>query len=404
MAEYWYEALTATGAVEEGWLTAVDEQEIEERLRASGSYLVRAEARPRPRPVVTLTDGKVDRAELIAFTEYMASSVQVGIPLLTALEDLEERLQTRRMKRIVREIRHAMSEEGRPLSEALEQHPKAFTPLYIGAIAAGEASGQLDYVLKQLVDHLDWQREITSQMRQATTYPIIVLVGVGLVILILLAVVYPRLLPILTTRDVELPLPTRVLMTSSIFLRERWYLLLIGFATVVGGVMLARATATGAYLLDTAALRVPVFGRLTREISMARLVTYLGLFYRSGVELILGLTLVEQMMSNRLVARAVRDAREAVVGGQTMASAFGRSGLFPPMVVRAIALGESTGSLDETLRRVQSYYEREIPMMVRRLTTALQPMLVIVLGGVILMVALSIVLPVMSIYESIGRR
>jgi type IV pilus assembly protein PilC len=404
MPEYWYEALTATGTAEEGWLTAADEQEIEERLRAAGSFLVRAEVRPRPRPAVTHTDGKVDRAELLAFTEYMASSVQVGIPMLTALDDLEERLQTRRMKRIVREVRHSMAEEGKALSEALEAHPKAFSPLYVGTIAAGEASGHLDYVLKQLVEHLDWQQEITSHLRQATTYPIIVLLGVGAVILILLAVVYPRLLPILTSRDVELPLPTRILMTTSIFLRARWYVLLLGLAGTAIAVTAARATETGRRLFDTISLKVPVFGRISREVNMARLVTYLGLFYRSGVELILGLTLVERMMGNRVVASAVREAREAVVGGQTMSSAFGRSGLFPPMVVRAIALGESTGSLDETLRRVQTYYQREIPVLVRRMTTALQPMLVILLGGVILMVALSIVLPIMSIYESIGRR
>lgn len=404
MPEYWYQALTSSGTAEEGWVTAADEQEIEERLRTAGSFLVKAEQRARPRPEIVHTDGKVDRTELLAFTEYLASSVQVGIPMLSALEDLEDRLQTRRMKRIVREVRHSMSEEGKPLSEALERHPKAFTPLYIGAIAAGEASGHLDYVLKQLVEHLDWQQEITSQTRQATTYPIIVLVGVGLVILLLLAIVYPRLLPILTSRDVELPLPTRVLMSLSVFLRTRWFVMLMGAAGAMLALTAIRATEKGRFLLDGIALKVPVFGRLARETNMARLVTYLGLFYRSGVELILGLTLVERMMGNRVVARAVRDAREAVVAGQTMSSAFGRSGLFPPIVVRAIALGESTGSLDETLRRVQNYYEREIPLLVRRLTTSLQPMLVVVLGGVILMVALSIVLPIMSIYESIGRR
>ena len=404
MPEYWYEAVTPNGKVEEGWITAADEVEVEDRVRNGGNFLVRTEQRTRDvAGPAAATDGKVDRRDLQALTEYLASSIQVGIPLLTTLQDIEPRLQTKRMRAIVAEVRIAMSEHGKTLSEALAEHPKAFSPLYIGTVAAGEASGHLDYVMRQLVDHLDWQQEITNQVRQATMYPAIVLTGVGVLILILLAVVYPRLLPILLTRDVELPLPTRILMGLSVFLRENWRLLVLGVFGLIGSLWAFRRTAAGSWFFDGLALRLPIFGKLTREINMARLVTYLGLFYRSGVELILGLSLVERMMANRVVANAVRDAREAVIGGETMASAFARAGLFPPMVVRGIALGESTGNLDETLKRVETYYAREIPVAVRRLTTALQPLLVVLLGGVILVVALSIVLPVMSIYEAIGR-
>ncbi len=385
-------------------MTAPDEEGVDERLRSAGAHLVRAEARVRAAEPTALTDGKVDRRELLAFLEYLAGSFDVGIPLLATLDDVQKRLTSKKLKKIVTEVHYAISDEGKSLSQALAEHPKTFDALYVSTIQAGEASGQLGFALRQLVEYMDWQEQITSQVRQATLYPLIVLGAVGMLVVGLIGFVFPRILPLLRSQTIPLPLPTRIIMVASAFLRGHWVFLLVMAWALFGGYVLLRKSPRGSYLLDQLSMRMPVTGKLMRETNMARFVTYLSLFYRTGVELILALTLVERMLTNQVVARAVAEAREAIIEGDSLTAAFGRSQVFPPVVMRSIALGESTGRLDESLVRAKDYYTREIPAAVRRMITVLQPLLVMLLGGVILTVALAIILPILNIYSSIGVR
>jgi type IV pilus assembly protein PilC len=401
MPEFAYEALTPDGVVARGAMPAADEAELEDRLRSQGSYLIRAEVarRERRRP----TRGGIERRELLGLTEYLAGSVEAGIPILTSLDDVGTRLKSRRARQIVADVRRSMAEEGMSLSEALSEHPQAFSKLYISTVSAGEASGQLDYALSQLIEYLDWQEEIRSQLRQATIYPAIVLAGMAGLIGLLVGFVFPRLFPVLSTFDVALPWPTVVIMSIGLFL-QRWWLVLLGaLVGLVVVVLLVRQTRRGRYVLDRMTLGLPVFGPLIHQINMARLVTYLALFYRTGVELLHGLRMVEEMMENAVVSRAVGRARVAVSQGETLAAAFSATSLFPTVVTRSIALGESTGSLDVALGRAKRYYDREVPASVRRMLTTLQPLLVVLMGGVIVVIALSIFLPILTIYQSIGR-
>jgi type II secretory pathway component PulF len=373
-------------------------------LRASGNFLIEAKPREKKKAVTQRTDGAVPRRQLLAFMEYLASSVQVGMPLLTTLSDVEARLENRRLRKIISEVRESISEEGRSLSESLALHPKAFPEMYITTIQAGEASGRLDFVLQQLVQYLDWQETISGQVRQATMYPMIVLGAIGMLILVLIGFVFPKIIPVLQQRSASLPLPTRIIMATSTFLRAEGMIVL---ALIVGTFIVFKVLRSRPRLgtvIDRMQLKLPIVGDLIRNVNMARLVTYLGLFYRSGVEIILALTLVERMIANRVVAAAVNRVRLDIEGGETMAVAFGRNPLFPPVVVRSVALGETTGQLDESLARAQTFYEREVPSAVRRMITALQPALIMVMGSVVLLVALAMILPILSIYQSIGVR
>jgi type II secretory pathway component PulF len=390
--DFWYKALTGSGAVQEGWISAPTETQVEEELRRQGAFLIAAEQRERKRRI---TD---------AFIEYLSGSFSAGIPLLTILDDVGRRLRSAKLRAIVDEVRVAVAEEGKSLSEAMAQHPKAFPKLFIATIQAGEASGQLAFSLQQLVEYLDWQENISGSVRQATMYPIIVLSAVSLLVAGLVGFVFPRIIPILRTRDVELPLPTRIIMTASLLIRDHWMAVLVTLALLVVAVVLLRRSERGRLLLDTLIIRAPVIGQFVLEVNIARVVTYLSLFYRTGVDLIQSLLLVEQMATNKVVAGIVRDARIRIEGGETMAAAFGRSPLVPVIVMRSLALGESTGRLDEALERAKLYYAREIPAAVRRVVTLIQPTMIVVLGGVILLVALAIMLPILNIYNSIGAR
>ena len=406
MPRFAYEALTERGTIERGETGAASEIELETRLREQGQYLIRAEPREETdapsASVRKRTDGKVNRKDLLAFTEYLSGSTQAGIPILTTLGDIEAQLDSQLMRTITAELRESMAEEGKTLSEAMAEHPRAFNRLFVATVEAGETTGQLDYAVQQLVDYLEWHREITLQIRQATMYPIIVLCTMAGLVALLVTVVYPRLLPVFEGFDVELPWPTRMVMGAGSFLREEWPFLLGG---VVAFVVLWRVygrTESGRLRIDTMKLKMPVFGRLMHELEMARLVTYMGLFYRTGVDLLRGLALLEQMMTNQRVARAVGQARADISGGDSIAHALAATKLFPTVVIRSFALGESTGKLDESLERARMYYAREVPASVRRMLTALQPVLIVFLGGIIALVALSIFVPIVRVYQSVG--
>jgi type II secretory pathway component PulF len=401
LPDYWYQALTGSGAVQEGWMNAPSEIIVETQLRQQGSYLLKVEARAR---VKKFTDGKVDRRELLAMLEYLSGSFTAGIPILATLEDLPKRLRTARLKTIVEEVRHSVADEGKSLSDALTEHPKAFSQLLVSTIQAGEASGQLSFALAQLVEYVEWQENISASVRQATMYPIIVLLAVGLLVTGLVGFVFPRILPVLRTRSVELPLPTRIIMSASSFIDHYWLLLVVITIVAVVAVILIRRNEEGRYATDRLILRIPVIGQFILEVNMARVVTYIGLFYRAGVDLLRALELVEQMTTNRVVGRVVRDARGLIAGGETISAAFARSPLVPVIVMRSLALGEQTGRLDESLERAQKYYAREIPAGVRRVVTFIQPALIVVLGSVVLLTALAIMLPILNIYNSIGVR
>jgi type II secretory pathway component PulF len=401
LPDYWYQALTGSGAVEEGWINATSEIVVEEQLRRKGAFLIKAEAKSRAKKV---TDGKVDRKELLAFLEYLAGSFTAGLPLLTILDDVQRRLRTSKLKAIIAEVRFSVADEGKSLSEALAEHPKAFPQIYVATIQAGEASGQLAFSLQQLVDYLDWQEGISAAMRQATMYPIVVLAAVGLLVTGLVGFVFPRILPILRLRNVDLPLPTKIIMAVSDFLRHNSITLIVVVVLLAVGIAMMRRTDRGRLIVDAAVLKIPVLGEFILEVNMARVVTYLGLFYRTGVDLLQSLLLVENMATNKVVSAVVRDARERITGGETITNAFGRSPLVPIVVMRSLALGESTGRLDESLERAKLYYSREIPAAVRRVITLIQPVLIVTLGGVVLLVALAIMLPILNIYNTIGVR
>lgn len=384
-------------------MAATSEDDLAERLRESGSFLVRS--RPAERPAgAKKVDGKIEKKHLLALLEYMAGSAQVGMPIMTTLTDVEPRLESKKLRAIVSQMRDTMSLEGRSLSEAMAEHPKAFESFYISTIEAGEASGQLDYVLAQLVKHLDWQQTIGSQIKQAVLYPIIIVVAIAGLLVVLVGFVFPRLIPVLTSRGGDLPMATRMVMGASEIIRGYWIAFVGGFAASGAFLGIGRRNPAIRVKIDAFLLRLPVFGELISQINMARLVTYLAMFYRTGVEIVYSLELSERLVGNRAVARAVAGVREAIIGGESLGTAFAASPIFPPMVVRSISLGEITGHLDDALNRASIYYEREIPAAVRRMVTILQPALIALMGGAVLLVALAIILPILGIYDSIGRR
>ncbi len=397
--QYSYQALTQSGALTRGWMQAESEEELAARLREQGQYLVRAR---KARRAKVYSDGPISNQDLTHVIEYLATSLEAGIPLLQTLTDLENRLPRRRIRRMVSEIREALL-HGESLSDTMAHYPKALSKLVVSTVKAGETTGRLDFALRQLLAYLDWVQEIRVLIRQATTYPAIVVIGVIALLVTLMVVLFPKILPVLESFQVSLPLPTRITIEGARFVARQWAALVAGFLSLVSLLWVAARTSPGKKLIDSALLKLPVIGPVVLDINMARLVTYLSLCYTTGVGVLGGLRLVEEMLANSVLAKAVGRARAAIERGASIAQAFVEEAVFPTIVTRSLALGESTGRLDDALQRVKLYYDRELPARVRRLLSLLNPALVVLLGAVILIVGLAIILPIMNLYRSLGR-
>ena len=274
-----------------------------------------------------ISDGKIDRKELLAFLEYVAGSFEVGIPILDSLDDVVTRLQSKLLRKIILEVRYAVAEEGKSMSAAMGEHPSHSRSCASGRFAPVRRA--VSWLCAPPASWTTWTgRSRSRRNSQATMYPIIVVVAVILLVIGLIGFVFPRILPLLATQK-ELPVPTRVILFLSNFIRTKWLLALITVNAIIMAVYFLRRTERGRLFFDRLNLRLPIFGPVILDVNMARVVTYLSLFYRTGVDLVMSLTIVERIISSKAVAAAIANAREQVTQGVSLAAGLGQSKLFP---------------------------------------------------------------------------
>ena len=264
---------------------------------------------------------------------------------------------------------------------------------------SGETTGRLDEVLREIVKFLEWQEELVGTIKQATTYPIIVLCALMGLIGVMFTFVLPRFLTIFDGFNIPLPLPTRITIAISNFFQNFWWLMIAGIVAAIVGLRVANRTPQGRMILDRVKLRIPIFGELSRKIALSRFAHYLATLFGAGVNIMNALEVVERVVGNMVLSDVVRKARLQVGTGQSVAGALRESKEFPPMVVRMVTIGETTGGLEETLQKVADYYDREVPQTIKRLFTALEGLVIIALGVVVLFVVLSIILPMLSLQQ-----
>ena len=410
MPTYKYKAINDEGKTVKGLLSAEGEEELESALDNQNLYLISVkETNKRGAPAGgsapagrgRTVRAHVKRSELISFTVHLATIIGAGVPLLQGLDDMIEETVNPRFKSVIRGIKSQI-EEGSSISEAFGQHPEVFSELYIAILKSGETTGRLDEVLREIVKFLEWQDELVGTIKQATTYPIIVMCALGGLIGIMFTFVLPRFLSIFDGFNIPLPLPTRIVIAISSFFQNFWWLLLAGIIAAFVGLRAANRTPQGRMVLDRIKLKIPVFGELSRKIALSRFSHYLASLFGAGVNIMNALEVVERVVGNAVLADVVRKARLQVGAGQSVAGALRESKEFSPMVVRMVTIGETTGSLEETLQRVAEYYDREVPQTVKRLFTALEGLVIILLGVVVLFVVLSIILPMLSLQQLAG--
>lgn len=345
---------------------------------------------------------RISVQEVAVATRQLATLLGAGIPLVSALNALIDQIENKALKRVYSAVKQRVN-EGASLGDALADHPKAFTGLYVNMIRAGESSGALDVVLYRLADFTEGQAQLRSKILGSLMYPVImVFVMIGIMI-ILFAVVIPRITLIFKNANAQLPLPTRVLIGTSEIARDYWWALLAAAVLLVFTGARVFKSRRGRAQVDRLSLVAPVFGPIVRMLAVGRFARTLATLLHSGVPLLTALEIVKNVVTNTVLTGAIEDVREAVREGASIADPLRRSRQFPPIVVHMVAIGEKSGALEDMLFKVADSYEQQVELRIGMLTTLLEPMLILVMGAGVGFVVFSILMPILQLNQFVGR-
>ena len=399
MPSYQYKAIDKTGQPARGGLDAVNEVDLELRLRRMGLDLITCKLVDRQTSSVA-SGGNVTRQDLVNFCFDMEQMVRSGIPIIDGLRDMRDSIDSPRFCEVLTIMTEDM-EAGSVLSQCMATHPDAFDRVFVSLIRAGEQSGQLPEVFKNLADTIRWQDELISQTRRLLMYPALTLVVVLAVMAALLIFLVPQIAQLFKSMGLALPMQTQVLLVVSGFARDFWLpILLLPVVAVVTLVVIVRRSSKAAYLWDYAKLRLPVIGPILQKIILSRFTNVFGLMYRSGITVLDAIRISEDVVGNRVVADGLNRAVQQIGAGDGMTETFNNLGLFPPLVIRMLRVGETTGALDVALANVTYFYNRDVKDSVDKGLKMLGPMLTLILGGLIAFVIWAVLGPV---YDILGK-
>ncbi|NHZ38036.1 type II secretion system F family protein [Massilia rubra] len=398
MPLYAYRAMDLAGQMVPGAMDATNSADLELRLRRMDLDLI--DFRVAGQRAVAFGKRVVRRTDLINFCFHMEQLTAAGVPILDGLGDLRDSLDHPRFREIVTDLIESI-EGGLTLSEALRHHDEVFDNTFTSLITAGESSGKLAEVFRNLSESLKWQDELAAQTKKIITYPIVVAVVVLAVTFFLMIVLVPQLTSFIKNMGGELPFHTRALIAvSNVFIHYWAILLALPLLAWFGGRAWLRRSDSARMLADGLKLRLPLIGPVLHKIILARFATFFGLMYGSGITILECIRLSEGIVANRVVAAGLQRAAHLISDGQSVTLAFQNSGIFPPLVLRMLRVGESTGSLESALRNVSYFYNREVKEMIERVQSLIEPAMTVTLGLLLGWIMLSVLGP---IYDTMSQ-
>lgn len=339
-----------------------------------------------------LGSGRPGADDLILFSRQMYTLTKAGVPLIRGLQGLGGSTRNPALREAIEDVVDAL-ESGHELSAALARHPKVFSSLFVNLVRIGESTGNLEHSFLQIGEYLELDRDIRARVKAAMRYPVMVISAIFIAITILMIWVIPVFARFFSQQDAELPLPTKILISTSEFAAQWWWIIL---AVMVAGALLLRSwvrTDTGRYRWHRAKLRLPVIGSILHEATMARFARAFALVYRAGVPLVHGLTLVSRAVENEYVGQAVRDMRTGVERGESLSRTAAAAGLFSPLVLQMLNVGEETGDVDAMLQETAEFYEREVDYDLNNLSAYIEPILLVFMAILVFVLALGVFLP-----------
>ncbi len=392
---------SAKGENLSGEYEAGSRAEVSDHLRKKRIVISSIKKKPKDIEIKLFEKKSVSVKEMAIFTRQFATMVNAGLPLVQCLEVLSRQLENKYFKSVVQQVM-ADVEGGSTMAEGLGKHPKVFTELYVNMVAAGEAGGILELILSRLAVFMEKADALQRKVKGAMTYPVIVLTVAGGACIFMLMFVIPVFAKMFSDFGGELPAPTRIVMNLSIFLRSYWWALGGGAAIGTFSFKRYKATEKGQFVVDKLSMKIPILGDVILKSAVAKFTRTLGTLIGSGVPILQGLEITSKTAGNKVMQVAIEKTAKSISQGDTIAAPLKESGVFPPMVVQMISIGEQTGALDEMLSKIADFYDDEVDTAVESLTAAIEPIMIVVMGTMVGGMLVAMYLPMFKMSEIVG--
>ncbi len=399
---YTWVAETKKGRKLKGELEAVSEQIARAQLRKRNLKILKL--KPKPKDLfanIGFMQPKVTNKDIVIFTRQFSTMIDAGLPLVQGLNILAEQAENPKFRSILKQITKDV-EGGSTLAEAMKKHPKVFNDLFVNLIAAGEVGGILDTILQRLATFIEKAEELKSKIKGALTYPIVVICIAFIVIAVILIFVIPVFQDMFASFGSALPAPTQLVVNMSDFMKGNIHWVILAIIAVSFVFKQYRNTKGGRKTTDAIALKLPVFGNLLKKSAVARFTRTLGTMLSSGVPILDSLEIVAKTAGNVVIEEIIYEVRGSIAEGQTIAEPLSENDVFPSMVIQMISVGEATGALDTMLEKIADFYDKEVDAAVDALTSMLEPLLMLFLGGAIGGLVVAMYLPIFSMAGAVG--
>lgn len=404
MPKFNWEARAKTGGSQKGVMEADTVDIVEAQLKKYGfsNISIKSESKGIGFKLPSFGGGgKIDTKDLVVFTRQFATMIDSGLPLVQCLDILSGQQENKVFKDILLKVKESV-ESGSTFADALAKHPKAFDQLFVNLIAAGEIGGILDTILNRLAAYIEKSMKLKKQIKGAMVYPITIMSIAVVVVGVILVFVIPTFAKMFVEFGGELPAPTKFVIALSNFLVKYIFVLIGGFYAVVWGIKKYYATPGGQKNIDRMALKAPIAGPLIRKVAVAKFTRTLGTMVSSGVPIMDGLDIVAKTAGNKIVEEAIYSVRQAISEGKTMAEPLAACGVFPPMVVQMISVGEATGAMDTMLNKIADFYDDEVDDAVGAMTAMMEPLLMVFLGTTVGGLVVAMYLPIFKLAGAVG--
>lgn len=402
MGAYSYRAIDEQSNIRQGRISAGSVDDVERILSGQGMTLIEAEN------ISFINFGdlfgiKFSQTNLLDFTYMLKLIINSGIPILIGIKDLMKGHSNKKITFAANAIYQGL-DSGLSLSEVMDSQPRLFPPYYIHLIKAGEASGTLDKSLEFLMNYLNWQIEFRKTVRSALSYPIAILTIMGGLVVIVFTVVFPKILNILTGLGAEMPLPTKIMVATSGFLRNYFPLIAVVVVILAASFQFFKRTPTGRRFIDQMTLRLPVIGSLVRKINLSRYFKIVATLHAAGLNVERTFIIGAEVIGNTVLSEKLRTISTALVTGDSISDAMRRTGYIQDLVLDMVGIAEKTGKLEDALNRASDILDKEVPETIKRLVALIEPLTMVLLGGLVLLLLLSVFLPIYKIVGNIKVR
>lgn len=398
MPVFSYSARTLSGDLRRDTIDVPSRDDVISFLRSQ--RLIPVSVREKPAAFSFSMGSKAKNRDIVIMTRQFATMVNAGLPLVQALEILVAQTDSEPIRKALGAVLHDV-ESGNTLADALAQHPKVFTELYVNMVSAGESGGILDTIMNRLAEFLEKNEALARKVKAAMIYPAVIsVVAIGAIVVLLLFVI-PTFQAMFASFDQQLPLPTRIVIAASDFLQHYWWALLAGG---IGGSALFRrwvATPMGRLTFDRILLATPILGTVVLKSAVSRFTRTLGTLMSSGVSILEGLEITAKTSGNRVIHDAIIESRTSIAGGESISKPLERAKVFPPMVTQMIAVGEETGDLDGMLSKIADFYDDEVDVAVDGLLKAMEPLMIVILGSIVGGMIVAMYLPIFGVINTI---